>query len=288
MGITIHYQGKIDDKNKIPEMVDDLMDFAETAGWEYNIIDIHVEPSLSGIVLDRHPESESFPLTFDDTGELKLYFDYQDADGRKKTTEVQPLFVKTQFAGVETHITIIKLLQYIKKKYISNLKVDDEGEFWDTGDIKLLREKFAFLKKAIEKTKALFLNANLSEGVKSDEELLDRIETLLKRAFERKEQLTDEQLKQIYGKNAIITRVGKYNLVHLDSPLPEVIKERIEKAERREYDDDFDDDCPLCQAMKGQSYKIVFDWNYWCPDCNRKESCEFFKTEGKKMFEEEQ
>lgn len=287
MGITIHYQGKIDNKNKLPQMVAELMDFAEVMDWRYNIIDNHNEPRLSGIILDIHPESESFQLTFDDTGELKSYISYQDAIGREKIEEVKPLFVKTQFAGVETHITIIKLLQYIKKKYVSNLKVTDEGKFWNIGDIKLLREKFAYLNKAIKKTKGLFLAAELSKGVKSDEELLDKIETLLKMTLKKKEQPTIEQLKQIWGKDAIITKVGKYNLVHLDFPSPQEIKERIEKAKNGEYDDDFDDGCPLCQAMKGKSCEIVFDCSHWCPDCDRKDRCEYYQTEAKYLFEEE-
>ncbi len=58
MGITIHYQGKIDNKNKLPQMVAELMDFAEVMGWRYNIIDNHNEPRLSGIILDIHNEKK--------------------------------------------------------------------------------------------------------------------------------------------------------------------------------------------------------------------------------------
>jgi hypothetical protein len=286
MGITIHYQGKIDDLNAIPQFVDDLIDFAEIAGWKYDIIDIHTQPQLIGIVLNIHPESEGFRLTFDSIGELKSYFYYQDVHGRERTQEVHPLFVKTQFGGIETHITIIKLLKYINKKYISNLKVYDEGQFWDSGDVKLLRRKFAYLKKALEKTKDIFLDSNLSDGVKNGEELLDRIETLVKLAFGKTEQQTRKQLEQTYGKDVIITRVGRNNLVHLDSPSPEVIQERIEKANNGDYDD-FDDDCPLCQAMKGQPYEIVFTAPYNPTDCNGEDECEFYQTDEKKTDEEE-
>jgi hypothetical protein len=36
--------------------------------------------------------------------------------------------IKTQFAPVEIHVAVIKLLKYIQQKYISNLDVYDEGE----------------------------------------------------------------------------------------------------------------------------------------------------------------
>lgn len=286
MGITIHYSGKIDNKNDILDLVDELMDFADISKWDYRVID---EPQLTGIILYIHPDSESFSLTFDNKGELKSYFTYQDESGREAIKEINPLFVKTQFAGVQTHITIIKLLQYIKKRYISNLEVKDEGKFWDTGDVKLLKERFTYLKKALEKTEAMFLTEELSSGIESDEQLLDRIETIIKMAFGNKKQTPLEYLKRAYGEDAIFTRVGKYTLVHLDNPSEEQIKERIEKAKNGEYDDDFDDDCPLCQAMKDQPCEIVFDCSYWCPDCNpdRRDKCEFYQTEGKELFKDE-
>jgi hypothetical protein len=285
MGITIHYSGKIDNKSNIPKMVDEMMDFAEISGWDYRIIN---DTQLTGIVLYIHPDSESFSLTFDEKGELKSYLTYRYEYDKEIQEEINPLFVKTQFAGIQTHITIIRLLQFIKNKYISNLNVRDEGEFWNTGDLKLLREKFTYLKRALKKTKSLFLTDKLSKGIENDEQLLDRIETLIKRAFGNQEQIPVKNLKKIWGENAIFSKVGKYTLVHLDNPSEEQIKERIEKAKNGEYDD-FDDDCPLCQAMKDQPCEIVFDCSYWCPECDpsRRENCEFYQTKGKELFKDE-
>ena len=42
--------------------------------------------------------------------------------------------VKTQFDSPDTHIWIIGLLKYLKKRYIANLEVRDEGEYWETGN----------------------------------------------------------------------------------------------------------------------------------------------------------
>ncbi|HLV02662.1 MAG TPA: hypothetical protein VKZ59_15430 [Acidobacteriota bacterium] len=67
---------------------------------------------------------------------------------------------------------------------------------------------------------------------------------------------SDEELKQIFGSEAIISRVGNFNLIHLDSPDPAEIKKR-----EAEFSPDslFEDDCPLCQMMKEQGGSVVYD-----------------------------
>jgi len=40
---------------------------------------------------------------------------------------------------------VIKLLKYIQKKYVDNLEVIDEGDYWQTKDAILLKGKFDFL-----------------------------------------------------------------------------------------------------------------------------------------------
>lgn len=52
------------------------------------------------------------------------------------------LSAKTQFAGSDTHKIIIHLLKYLSGKYFSDFKLIDEGEYWETGDEKLLEKKF--------------------------------------------------------------------------------------------------------------------------------------------------
>ncbi len=49
--------------------------------------------------------------------------------------------VKTQFAPIDVHITLVKLLQYVKKHYIPNLEVNDDGQYWETGSTKTLQDK---------------------------------------------------------------------------------------------------------------------------------------------------
>ena len=41
--------------------------------------------------------------------------------------------MKTQFAGVPTHVAIIELFRRIEP-FFESLKIEDEDEFWDTSD----------------------------------------------------------------------------------------------------------------------------------------------------------
>lgn len=67
---------------------------------------------------------------------------------------------------------------------------------------------------------------------------------------------SDEELRSLFGEDAIVTRLGQYNLIHLDNPDPEEIERR-----RAEFNPDelFDDDCPLCRMLRAQPANVVYD-----------------------------
>ena len=92
------------------------------------------------------------------------------------------VFIKTQFSSPDVHIRVIGLLKYLKKKYISNLEVRDEGEYWEKADFKILKEKMDFINSKIN-----YLSSELSSDRLGDikglsaEEIAARIERLLKK-----------------------------------------------------------------------------------------------------------
>ncbi|MFH2143217.1 MAG: hypothetical protein ABIJ97_12395 [Bacteroidota bacterium] len=49
---------------------------------------------------------------------------------------------KTQFAGYEVHALIVEIFRYISKKYLLDFKMDDEGHYWETNDIDVLKKRF--------------------------------------------------------------------------------------------------------------------------------------------------
>lgn len=175
MGITIHYKGEINSLDLIPKLIDDCQDFAKSMGWQYHVIDEQKYLPIKGIVLNIHPQAEPLNLTFGENGGLCSYIDYKQTQ----------LFVKTQFAGIEAHITIVKLFKYLKKHYIFNLKVYDEGEYWETIDINKLSQKLSFLQSKIEVVKDVFGRAKFTKEKPHDIlKLAEKIERILRETFE--------------------------------------------------------------------------------------------------------
>lgn len=183
MGITIHYQGKINDVSLISKVTGELTDISDELEMEYHLID-DSKLNIKGILINPHKDCELLSFLFDlSTGILKdkiiLSFDDMGDDHYKYN------HTKTQFAPINVHITIIKLLKYLKDKYISDLVVTDEGEYWDTEDAELLQSKFDFLSEMIN-----FLADELGKTEKipgeSAESLADRIEKILIKVHNRK------------------------------------------------------------------------------------------------------
>ncbi len=85
---------------------------------------------VRGIVLYPHADCDPVRLEFD----RDLYIQE---------------FTKTQFAGVQTHLSVLELLKAIEP-FFQNLKVEDEGEYWETEDIQLLAEHLSSVQKVIE------------------------------------------------------------------------------------------------------------------------------------------
>ena len=65
-------------------------------------------------------------------------------------------------------------------------------------------------------------------------------------------------IAKIYGKNALVSRVNGYNIIHLDNPTEEQIRQRMKEIVDGHIDDDLEDDCPLCQEMRGKPCDIVY------------------------------
>jgi len=182
MGITIHYQGKINELSMIDNFIDELSDISCELDWKNHIID-DSKLNIKGILLSPHSGSEPLSFLFDkSTGIIKdriiLAFDDMGDDHYKHN------HVKTQFAPINIHITIIKLLKYLKEKYLSDLIVTDEGDYWETENAELLQSKFDFLKEMIDVVAGAFNKTEKIPG-ESPESLADRIEKILNQIHER-------------------------------------------------------------------------------------------------------
>ena len=66
---------------------------------------------------------------------------------------------------------------------------------------------------------------------------------------------SDEEVRFTYGKDAIISRKGRFVLVHLDRPSSALVRARTKEFDADEF---FLEECPLCQMAK-EGGVVVFD-----------------------------
>lgn len=153
MGLTLHYSGSFRKNASLPEMIEEVKDIATIYKWPYTIYetefpenpdDVAVKKSAYGIAITP-PESETLSLCFAANRRMSsaplLHFYADETDPERKSYMYMP-WVKTQFAGPETHKLLVHLLKYLNNKYFENLEVTDEGHYWETNDEQVLLETF--------------------------------------------------------------------------------------------------------------------------------------------------
>lgn len=196
MGVSIHYRGRLDNPDQLPEFCEKLKSIASGLNWHYQILDddwnipvnailihrgkraeIRGHLGLRGIGLKPSEESESIDFFFDAKGFLLSPMNIILIQEGVLAIDDAWITVKTQFMSAETHAMIIGLLNYIKEHYIPNLEVKDEGEYWETGDYRILEDKMRLIKEKID-----YLSHELSSKDLGDLSL-DEIATEIERLF---------------------------------------------------------------------------------------------------------
>jgi hypothetical protein len=199
MGITIHYKGKLKNPALVYSVTDELKDISEIMKWDYSIMDkdwdepmtaelLHHENRveikghlpLKGIRINLHLNCESLSILFDKDGYLQSVLGMVLHNKEIKKSESYYLFVKTQFAPPEIHIAIIKLLKYLKNKFIPDLEVIDEGSYWETEDQELLIQKISFLNRKMDQVEELISSIKDEFNHLSTEEAINLLEKTLR------------------------------------------------------------------------------------------------------------
>lgn len=169
MGVSIHYRGRINNTDQLPALREELMNIASRIGWQYWILDedwhvpvsavlTHSEQAceikghlgLKGIQLKPTGQSEPLDFFFDSDGNLRSSMNVVLIQDGILALDDAWISVKTQFLSAQTHVLIIGLLKYIKTNYISNLDVMDEGEYWETGNYRILEEKMRLIEEKLD------------------------------------------------------------------------------------------------------------------------------------------
>ena len=196
MGLSIHYQGKIKDYAIINEMMEELADICKTMNWRFQLFEPknpyqklskekfpkYTALDVKGIAFT--PENcETVSLTFLPSDELvcpaKLVF----YDHLTNDLMIEIISVKTQYAGPELHIALLKLLQYISKKYFASFILDDEGEYWGKWDEKHFYKKFARYDFLVNSVTKAVEGLDIKPGDTPDT-ILAKIESILQRKMD--------------------------------------------------------------------------------------------------------
>src|SRR6187200_2635774 len=136
MGLTIFYSGKIRDMRLLPALTEEVMDICDNIHWISGYFNPVPEIPLTGFQF-HPPGSEPIFMTFRNDGMLAdpIYFIFRDdpfapPDPREEFW----LSSVTQYAGMNAHMALIKLLKYLSRKYFDSFELIDVSEYWETGD----------------------------------------------------------------------------------------------------------------------------------------------------------
>ena len=185
MGLSIHYSGHIREYSVIEEMMVEVSDICQNLNWTYHILDGNNTDNLKGICFS--PEGcEPIFLTFLLSGRMCSPINLMHKDIYAENDLDRELLyttsTKTQFAGPDAHIAIIKLLRYLKEKYFATFELNDEGMYWETMDEKVLLGQFAKYDFLLNAVADALSNMEAMPG-ESTESLAERIEKMLKDKF---------------------------------------------------------------------------------------------------------
>jgi hypothetical protein len=202
MGVTIYFRGKLNDLRELGGFVDEMEEFAEPLGWwsqrcngdwsrpntamvslGKGRVNMTGHLPLRGISILPHENSEALWLTFNAGGYLADPATFAVGEGGKKGGKTW-LSIKTQFAPPPVHAAVVKLLRYVKKRYISDLEVHDDGGYWETGDMDDLERRIDSINRALDVLEAALSSDEYRRTKPSTpEDLLQIIERILNEKF---------------------------------------------------------------------------------------------------------
>jgi hypothetical protein len=154
MGLSIHYSGRIADKSKLHQLIEELEEIAHIHEWDCHVFerefpqgdyseDEH-DDNLYGILFSP-PKCEPVSITFLSNermcGPMQLMH-WGNSSDEKEQRYLYLISTKTQYAGVEIHKMVIGIFRYLHKQYLTDFELIDEGEYWETNDEELLKRNF--------------------------------------------------------------------------------------------------------------------------------------------------
>lgn len=143
MGVTIHFTGRLSTGADLQQFLICAERLAEQQGWRHERLSAKSDHSEAGFVTYPHDDCEPIKFEFDNRGRFSGW-------------------VKTHFAGPETHIQVTEFLRQLRP-FLGKLGVRDEGEYWTTGSKETLIRHFGAINRIIRE--AVENNPSVRVGV---------------------------------------------------------------------------------------------------------------------------
>ncbi len=143
MGVTIHYAGRLRTRSDLEGFLVVAERLAEERGWRLERLRQAPDHPETGFITYPHPDCEPIQFSFDQRGKVSGW-------------------VKTQFAGPETHIEVVGFLRQLRSLF-AKFGVRDEGEYLTTGREDTLRGHIETINRLIRE--AVDSNPNIRTGV---------------------------------------------------------------------------------------------------------------------------
>jgi hypothetical protein len=180
MGISIAYRVRLADLSRVEDFEDRLLDLALEMGGMARIWrssdDANPERMVRGVILDLAPGQESTSMLLSPEGWLIGLVDIEDAE-RGQLTGPPWCFTKTQFGPLEGHVALAEMLSELRREFLPDLEVTDEGGYYETRDLWQLQQRFSLMREAISGLADGLRHHGLSSEAAEDPEIvLGRIE----------------------------------------------------------------------------------------------------------------
>ncbi len=179
MGLSFHYKGRLINAEQLPQLVAEVEDICGILGWKVTVFESQYPGDNFVSPLDQNDygilfspsNCEPVSLVFDSegriytpwmkeilkkhqAGEVKVItvkLNLDDENPKPEISEeleefdplelVYSISVKTQFSGADSHVKLMELLRYLSEKYLTEFKMHDESDYWNTRNADKLHEK---------------------------------------------------------------------------------------------------------------------------------------------------
>jgi hypothetical protein len=192
MGVTIHYRGTIQDRSLIETFEDRIVELAlEFDGyariWRTSS-KTKPERVVRGVLLNLAPGHETGSFLVAPEGWLVPMHAAEEAE-EGRMAERPWIACKTQYGPIEAHVMFVALLEALKREFIPDLEVRDEGGYWGTRDLEALRRRRGTVEVAADAFARELRATRISPEVREDPALfarqIERLAGRVKRTLER-------------------------------------------------------------------------------------------------------